>query len=52
MYLVLMVHVSITISYSFHCLTTETVKYINENCFIENLAALKYSMWVQGGKQI
>ncbi len=36
-------HVSITISYSFHCLTTETIKYINENSFIENLAASKYS---------
>ncbi len=33
------------ISYSSHCLTTETVKYINENRFIENLAASKYSMW-------
>ncbi len=46
-YLVLMDHVSVTISYSSHCLTTETVKYINENCFIENLAASKYSMWAQ-----
>ncbi len=36
---VLMDHVLVTISYSFPCLTTETVKYINENCFIENLAA-------------
>ncbi len=42
---VLMGRVAVTISYSFHCLTTETVKYINENCFIENLAASKYSMW-------
>ncbi len=44
-YVVLMGHVSVTISYSSRCLTTETVKYINENCFIENLAASKYSMW-------
>ncbi len=50
-YVVLMAHVSVTISYSFRCLTTETVKYINEN-FIENLAASKYSMWAQRGKQI
>ncbi len=51
-YVVLMGRVSVTISYSFHCLTTETVKYINENSFIENLAASKYSMWAQRGKQI
>ncbi len=48
-YVVLMGCVSVTISYSIHCLTTETiyinVKYINENRFIENLAASKYSMW-------
>ncbi len=50
-YLVLMGHVSVTISYSFRCLTTETVKY-NENSFIENLAASKYSMWAQRGKQM
>ncbi len=31
---VLMGRVSVTISYSFHCLTTETVKYTNENSFI------------------
>ncbi len=31
-------------SYSFRLLTTEIVKYINENSFIENLAASKYSM--------
>ncbi len=37
--------VSITFSYSFRCLTIETVKYINENGFIENLASSKYSMW-------
>ncbi len=37
--------VSITISYSSRCLATETVKYINDNSFIENLAASKYSMW-------
>ncbi len=30
-YVVLMGRVSVTISYSFHCLTTETVKYTNEN---------------------
>ncbi len=30
-YVVLMGRVSVIISYSFHCLTTETVKYINEN---------------------
>ncbi len=51
-YLALMGHVSVTISYSSYCLTTETVKYINENIFIENLAASKYSMWTQRGKQI
>ncbi len=44
--------VSITISYSFRCLTTETVKYINENSFIENLASSKYSMWAQRRKQM
>ncbi len=49
---VLMGRVSITFSYSFRCLTTETVKYINENSFIENLAASKYSMWAQRGKQM
>ncbi len=38
--LVLMSCVSVTISYSFRCLTTETVKYTS---FIENLAASKYS---------
>ncbi len=48
---VLMGRVSVTISYSFRCLTIETVKYINENSFIENLAASKYSMWAQRGKQ-
>ncbi len=31
-------------------LVTETVKYTNENSFIENLAALKYSIWAQRGK--
>ncbi len=51
-YVVLMGRVSVTISYSFRCLTTETVKYINENTFIENLAASKYSMWAQRGKQM
>ncbi len=49
---VLMGRVSVTISYSFCCLTTETVKYINENSFIDNLAASKYSMWAQRGKQM
>ncbi len=44
-YVVLMGRVSITISYSFRCLTAETEKYINENSFIENLAASKCSMW-------
>ncbi len=38
-YVVLMGRVSVTISYSSCCLKTETVKYINENCFIKNLAA-------------
>ncbi len=44
-YVVLMGPVSVTISYSSHCLTTETEKYTNEHSFIENLAASKYSMW-------
>ncbi len=44
-YVVLMGHISITISYSSRCLTTETEKYTIENSFIENLAASKYSMW-------
>ncbi len=35
--------VSVIISYSSRWLTTETVKYIKENSFIENLAALKNS---------
>ncbi len=48
-YVVLMGRVSVTISYSFRCLTTETVKYTNENSFIENLASSKYSMWAQRG---
>ncbi len=48
---VLMGRVSITFSYSSRCLTTETVKYINENCFIENLAASKYSKWAQRGEK-
>ncbi len=42
--IVLMGHVSVTISYSSRCLTTETVKYINENSFIENLAASKLGL--------
>ncbi len=45
-------HVSVTISYSFPCLTTETVKYNNENSLIENLAASKYNMGQQRGKQM
>ncbi len=49
---VLMGRVSVTISYSFCCLTTETVKYTNENSFIENLASSKYSVWAQRGKQM
>ncbi len=46
-YVVLMGRVSVIISYSSRCLTTETEKYTNENSFIENLAASKYSrpMW-------
>ncbi len=51
-YVVLIGCVSVTFSYLFRCLTTETVKYINENIFIENLAASKYSMWAQRGKQM
>ncbi len=51
-YVVLMTRVSVTISYLFRCLTTETVKYTNENSFIENLASSKYSMWAQRGKQM
>ncbi len=49
---VIMGRVSVTISYSSRCLTTEKVKYINENCFIENLAASKYNMWAYRGKQM
>ncbi len=33
-------------------LSTETVKYTNENSFIENIASSKYSMWAQRGKQM
>ncbi len=51
-YVILMGHVSVTISYASRCLTTETVKHINENYFIENLAASKYSMWAQRGKHM
>ncbi len=51
-YVVLMGPISVTISYSSRCLTTETVKYINENSFIDNLAASKNSMWAQSGKQM
>ncbi len=35
-YVVLMGRISVTISYSFCCLTTETVKYTNQNSFIDN----------------
>ncbi len=38
---ILMGRVSVTFSYLFSCLTTETVQYINVNSFIENLAASK-----------
>ncbi len=48
-YVVLMGRVSVTISYSSRCLTTETVKYTS---FIENLASSKYSMWAKIGKQM
>ncbi len=48
-YVVLMGGVPVTISYSSRCLTTETVKYIKKN---DNLAASKYSMWAQKGKQM
>ncbi len=51
-YVTLMIRVLVTISYSSRCLTTETVKYTNENSFIENLASSKYSMWAQRGKQM
>ncbi len=51
-YVVLKGHISVTISYLSHWLTTETINYINENSFIENLAKLKYSMWAQRGKQM
>ncbi len=48
---VLMGRVSVTISYSFRCLTTEIAKYTNENSFIENLAASKYSIWHREGNK-
>ncbi len=51
-YIVLIGRVSVTISYSSHCLKTETVNYTNENSFIENLAPSKYSMWAQRGKKM
>ncbi len=45
--------VSITVSYSSRCLTTETVKYINKNYFIVNLAASRLGLgnetWYQYG---
>ncbi len=37
---------------SSRCLTTETEKIYNENSFIENLAASKYSMWAQRVKRM
>ncbi len=40
-YAILMGRISITISYLSRCLTTETEKNINENSFIEDLAASK-----------
>ncbi len=40
-YVVLMGRISVIISYSSRCLTTETIKYMNENSFIETLAASK-----------
>ncbi len=43
-YVVFMGRVSVTISYSSHCLTLETKKYTNENSFIENLASSIYSV--------
>ncbi len=48
---VLMGRVSVTISYSFRCLTTETVKYTNENCFIENLASSNTVCGHRGAKK-
>ncbi len=51
-YVVLKGHISVTISYLSRWLTTETVNYIKENSFIENLAKLQYSMWAQRGKQM
>ena len=41
-HVVLMSHVSVTISYLFCCLTIETKKHVNENSFKENSALLKY----------
>ena len=35
-HVVLVGHVSVTISYLFHCETTETEKRVNETSFIEN----------------
>ncbi len=51
-YVVLKGHISVTISYVSRWLTTETVNYINENSFIDNLAKLKDRMWAQRGKQM
>ncbi len=47
---VLMGRVSVIILYSSRCLTTESVKYINENSFIENLAKL-YQNIICGHRQ-
>ncbi len=43
---ILMGRVSVTFSYLFSFLTTETVQYINVNSFIENLAASKKKQYV------
>ncbi len=39
--MVLMGRIAVIISYSSRCLSLETIKYIHENSFIENLAASK-----------
>ncbi len=51
-YEVLMGRVSVTISYYFGSLTTETVTFNKVNCFVENLSASNYSMWAQIGNQM
>ncbi len=40
-YIVLMGHVSVIISYSSCCLTTETEKHINENHFMKEIGCIK-----------